>query len=137
MLKKVLKAKFQSLQFLRLKNYFNQISSYITHNKICKESELTVKNTIIDSSLNEIKILTNLVIELVKNNTELQKQTTELQKQNQDFQKQTQDAQKQNQDFQKQTTELQQQMIEVCQKIQPDGDIENINKVIKKQQNKS
>ena len=89
------------------------------HNKICKESELTVKNTIIDSSLNEIKILTNLVIELVKNNTELQKQTTELQKQNQDFQKQTQDAQKQNQDFQKQTTELQKQMIDVCQKIQP------------------
>jgi uncharacterized protein YxeA len=89
------------------------------HNKICKESELTVKNTIIDSSLNEIKILTNLVIELVKNNTELQKQTSELQKQNQDFQKQTQDVQKQNQDFQKQTTELQKQMIEVCQKIQP------------------
>jgi hypothetical protein len=37
--------------------------------------------TVLDSSLNEIKVLTELVIELVKNNTELQKQ-------NQDFQKQ-------------------------------------------------
>ncbi len=90
------------------------------HNKICNNQiNIEPENTIIDSSLNEIKILTNLVIELVKNNTELQKQTSELQKQNQDFQKQTQDVQKQNQDFQKQTTELQKQMIEVCQKIQP------------------
>ena len=88
------------------------------HKKICFNNNET-ENTIIDSSLNEIKILTNLVIELVKNNTELQKQTSELQKQNQDFQKQTHDVQKQNQDFQKQTTELQKQMIEVCQKIQP------------------
>ena len=56
------------------------------------------KNTIItDTSNNEIVILSNLVLELVKSNNELQKQ-----------------------------------MIEVCQKIQPDGDIENINKVIKK-----
>ena len=78
------------------------------NNKINNETE----NIIIDASSNEIKVLTNLVIELVKNNTELQKQTSELQKQNQDFQKQ-------NQDFQKQTTELQKQMIEVCQKIQP------------------
>ena len=94
------------------------------HNKICNneinnEINIEPENTILDASTNEIKILTNLVIELVKNNTELQKQTSELQKQNQDFQKQTQDVQKQNQDFQKQTTELQKQMIEVCQKIQP------------------
>jgi uncharacterized protein YxeA len=91
------------------------------HKKIClnnneieniKIENIKIENTIIDASYNEIKILTNLVIELVKNNTELQKQTTELQKQNQD-------VQKQNQDFQKQTTELQKQMIEVCQKIQP------------------
>jgi len=40
-----------------------------------------VEPTVLDSSLNEIKALTELVIELVKNNTELQKQ-------NQDFQKQ-------------------------------------------------
>ena len=41
----------------------------------------TANSTVLDSSLNEIKALTELVIELVKNNTELQKQ-------NQDFQKQ-------------------------------------------------
>jgi len=83
------------------------------HNKICNtEINNETENTILDASSNEIKVLTNLVIELVKNNTELQKQTSELQKQNQDFQKQ-------NQDFQKQTTELQKQMIDVCQKIQP------------------
>ena len=68
------------------------------HKKICNESDATVENTILDASSNEIKILTSLVLELVKNNTELQKQTSELQKQNQDFQK---------------------QMIDVCQKIQP------------------
>ena len=51
------------------------------HNKICiNKIENTiventiVENTIVDSSSNEIKILTNLVIELVKSNNELQKQ---------------------------------------------------------------
>ena len=68
------------------------------HEQKCKLIEESVENTIIDASSNELKVLTNLVIELVKNNTELQKQTSELQKQNQDFQK---------------------QMIDVCQKIQP------------------
>jgi len=86
------------------------------HNKICNNeinNDNENENTILDASSNEIKVLTNLVIELVKNNTELQKQTCELQKQMIDV------CQKQNQDFQKQTTELQKQMIDVCQKIQP------------------
>jgi len=63
------------------------------HKKICKNTspienpvsvdleKSSVDSTVLDSSLNEIKALTELVIELVKNNTELQKQ-------NQDFQKQ-------------------------------------------------
>ena len=54
------------------------------HIKICKtieESVPTIENTVVDSSINEFKVLTDLVVELVKNNTELQKQ-------NQDFQKQ-------------------------------------------------
>ena len=84
------------------------------HEQKCKPIEETLKNTesnnqseniILDASSNEMKVLTSLVIELVKNNTQLQKQTSELQIQNQDFQKQT--------------TELQKQMIDVCQKIQP------------------
>jgi hypothetical protein len=78
------------------------------HEQKCKQIEEPLENdenTILDPSSNEIKVLTTLVIELVKNNTELQKQTTELHKQNKDFQKQTNDLQK--------------QMIDVCQKIQP------------------
>ena len=67
---------------------YKHSSSLCAHKKKCKEPYITIENTIIDSSLNEIKVLTDLVIELVKNNTELQKHTTELQKQNQDFQKQ-------------------------------------------------
>ena len=90
------------------------------NNEINNEINNETENTILDASSNEIKILTNIVIELVKNNTELQKQTSELQKQNQDFQKQ-------NQDFQKQTTELQKQMIDVCQKIQPGNNNTVIN----------
>ena len=86
-------------------NIYKHSSGLWRHKKICKNTDSTVENTILDASSNEIKVLTNIVIELVKNNTELQKQTTELQKQNQDFQKQT--------------TELQKQMINVCQKIQP------------------
>ena len=86
-------------------NIYKHSSGLWRHKKICKEQFTDVENTIIDASSNELKVLTNIVIELVKNNTELQKQTTELQKQNQDFQKQT--------------TELQKQMIDVCQKIQP------------------
>jgi hypothetical protein len=72
-------------------NNYKHSSGLWRHKKICKESNTNSDNTIIDTSFNEIKVLTNLVLELVKNNTELQKQ---------------------NQDFQK-------QMIEVCEKIQP------------------
>ena len=48
----------------------------------------------------EVSYLTNLVLEVVKNNTELQKHTNEIQKQNYELQKQ-------NQEFQK-------QMLEIC-----------------------
>ena len=59
----------------------------------------------IDSSSNELKILTKLVVELVKSNNDLQ---TKIVKSNNDLQKHTHDLQK---DFQK-------QMIDVCEKIQ-------------------
>ena len=55
-------------------------ASLFNHKKKCIVPSVT-EETVLDSSLNEIKALTELVIELVKNNTELQKQ-------NQDFQKQ-------------------------------------------------
>jgi len=43
---------------------------------------------IFDKSSNEIKVLTNLVLEIVKSNNELQKQNTEIQKQHTELQKQ-------------------------------------------------
>ena len=46
-------------------------------------------------SMAEISFLTNLVLEVVKNNTELQKQTNEIYKQNSELQKQNQEFQKQ------------------------------------------
>jgi hypothetical protein len=73
----------------KYKNY----SGLWKHKKKCINTFLptSINETIIDSSNNEIKVLTTLVLELVKNNTELQKQ---------------------NQDFQK-------QVLDVCQNIQP------------------
>jgi hypothetical protein len=58
------------------------------HKKKCIPSPITEETILETLSSNKFKALTDLVLELVKNNTELQKQTTELQKQNQDFQKQ-------------------------------------------------
>jgi len=60
-------------------NKYKHNASLFNHKKKCKNNK--AENSILDSSMNEIKALTNLVLELVKNNTELQKQ-------NQDFQKQ-------------------------------------------------
>ena len=68
-----------------------------THNKVCiiKNNNYIVNdnNANIDSSFNDIKLLTNLVLDVVKSNNELQKQ---------------------NQDFQKQNQELQKQVLEIC-----------------------
>ena len=66
------------------------------HSKVCTEPIL--HNIVYDCSSNEIKVLTNLVLEIVKSNTELQKQNHT----------------------------LQQQMLDVIQKIQP-GVINTIN----------
>jgi hypothetical protein len=64
------------------KKYVNN-SGLWKHAKVCKndniENEIITHN-IIDSTSNEIKLLTNLVLEMVKSNGELQKQNNELQK---------------------------------------------------------
>jgi hypothetical protein len=54
------------------------------HKKICVETEII---TDIDSSSNEIKMLTNLILNVVKQNHELINQNNEAQKQNQELQK--------------------------------------------------
>jgi hypothetical protein len=78
-----------NLKCIRCNKQYKTASGIWKHNKTCINLDLSNKlinedieeETILDSSMNEFKALTELVIELVKNNTELQKQ-------NQDFQKQ-------------------------------------------------
>ena len=90
------------------KNY-KYYSGLWKHSKTCDYLLVDASNneqaTINDLSNNnistaEVSYLTNLVLEVVKNNTELQKHTNEIQKQNYELQKQ-------NQEFQK-------QMLEIC-----------------------
>ena len=74
--------------------------SLYRHKKICKEIKLNETADLTDLSNNgistvEVSYLTNLVLEVVKNNTELQKHTNEIQKQNYELQKQNQEFQKQ------------------------------------------
>jgi hypothetical protein len=62
---------------------FQHHSSYYRHKKKCNFNNIfhkTMKdeNIIIDSSANEVSVLTNLVLELVKSNGELQKQMLEV-----------------------------------------------------------
>ena len=60
------------------------------HTKKCSYAESehdTITNHVFDPSSTEIKVLTNLVLEMVKSNTELQKQNNEIQKQNSELQK--------------------------------------------------
>jgi uncharacterized protein YxeA len=49
---------------------------------IIKSENIKIENTIVDSSSNEIKVLTDLVLELVKSNNDLQKQMLEMCKNN-------------------------------------------------------
>ena len=77
------------------KKYVNN-SGLWKHSKNCNILEETITPHMLDSSSSEIKALTNLVLEMVKSNTELQKQQNELQKQNNDLQKQVLDVCKTN-----------------------------------------
>jgi predicted transcriptional regulator len=83
------------------KKYANN-SGLWKHSRKCHISEPstfdeeTITPHMLDSSSSEIKALTNLVLEMVKSNTELQKQQNELQKQNNDLHKQVLDVCKHN-----------------------------------------
>jgi hypothetical protein len=67
------------------------------HEQKCKKTDECIENNeILDASSNEINILTNMVLEIVKSNLEIVKSNTELQKQNQDLQKQVLDVCKNN-----------------------------------------
>ena len=74
-------------------------------NEVSDEVYDKVDNNLINIILKENTDFKNLVLQVVKNNSELLQQ-------NQEYQKQNQEYQKQNQEYQK-------QMLEVCQNIQP------------------
>jgi hypothetical protein len=78
------------------------------HNKnSCNNKNTNTIVTINEQPYNsDMKVLTNLVLEIMKSNTELQKQCNE---------------------FQKQNCDLQKQVIEVCNNIQPSNIITNSN----------
>jgi hypothetical protein len=74
--------------------------NYKTHSGLWKHKKSCIPQNLNEPSANEVKFLTNLVMEIVKNNTELQKQTKEIYKQNTELQKQNH--------------ELQNKVIDVC-----------------------
>jgi hypothetical protein len=82
------------------------------HKKKCLPIEQDPVINLNPASNAEVSFLTNIILEIVKNNSELQKQTNEIHKQNAELQKQNQDFHKQNQDFHKQNQDFQKQMME-------------------------
>jgi hypothetical protein len=79
------------------KHYYSRNGLW-NHSKKCELINDIVTTISIVEASSEINVLTTLVLEIVKNNTELQKQNNDLQKQN---------------------NELHKQVIEVCKNIQP------------------
>ena len=73
---------------------YKHSSTLSTHKKNCKNDGPESAGSVPD-----VAFLTNIIVEIVKNNSELQKQTSEIHKQNAELQKQ-------NQEFQKQMMEL-------------------------------
>ena len=101
-------------------NIFKHASSLSRHKRKCNNNEPIINevsdkvdNNLINIILKENIDFKNLVLQVVKNNSELLQKNQEYQKQNQEYQKQNHDLQK--------------QMIEVCQKIQPNNTTNHIN----------
>lgn len=73
--------------------HYKTSSGLWKHSKVCKiDNYSEPNNNAMSSSSNEIKVLTNLVLEMIKSNTELQKQHNEVQLQNSELQKQVLEA---------------------------------------------
>jgi len=79
------------------KNYKSRVGLWY-HIKKCQTTECTSDAALSENTQSSITVLTNLVLEVVKNNSELLKE---------------------NQEFKKQNYDLQKQILDVCQKIQP------------------
>jgi hypothetical protein len=102
------------------KKEYESRSGLWRHKKSCNINENVV--VVQDASANEIKVLTTLVLEIVKSNTELQKQSQEVMKSNTELQKQNHDLQK--------------QVLDVCKNIQPSS-ITNSNNTTTNSNNKT
>ena len=63
-------------------NYTKHLNTVKHKNKIILKPEISDNTTVTDPSSNELKLLTGLVVELVKSNNELQKQVLEICKNN-------------------------------------------------------
>ena len=74
---------------------YNHRQGLYTHKKKCdllSNVDYPSENIVFEPSKSEIKVLTNLVLEVMKSNNELLKQNQEFQKQNHDLQKQVLDV---------------------------------------------
>ena len=91
---------------------FKHASSLSRHKKKCNTNELII-NEMSD------KVDDNLITIILKENTDFKNLVLQVVKNNSDLLQQNQEYQKQNQEYQKQNTDLQKQMLEVCQKIHP------------------
>ena len=56
------------------KKIYKHASTLSNHKKVCMNNNQEINQSIIDASANEVKSLTNIVLELVKSNNEIQKQ---------------------------------------------------------------
>ena len=96
------------------------------HNKKCNMTETeSIKNHVFDTSSNEIKALTNLILEMVKSNTELQKQNGDLQKQLVDVCKNTSTINSHNNNSNNKTFNLQFFLNEQCKDAMNISDFAN------------
>ena len=66
---------------------YNTKSGLWKHAKLCQYKPAKIQYIKDEPTTNDVSFLTNLVLEVVKNNAELQKQNNEYQKQSQEFQK--------------------------------------------------
>ena len=98
---------------------------YETKSGLWKHKKKCIANPETLPSNADVSFLTNLVIEVFKNNVELQKQNSEYQKQNQEFQKEMLV-------FQKHNHEIQKQMVDVCKNTNTTN-INNHNKTFNMQ----
>ena len=95
------------------------------HEKKCNNNEPNINDKVIDKEYE--KVDNNLINIILKENTDFKNLVLQVVKNNSELLQQNQEYQKQNQEYQKQNQDLQKQVLEVCQKIQPSNTTNHIN----------